>query len=65
MFICFNNSVPIIFDVDEFYGPEILKFRIIQSFGPYSEEISRFSLEMKDILHAQESRLVKQEGLNR
>ena len=61
----FNNSSPVIFDVHEFYGPDRVEFQIIQSLGPYSEEISMFNLKMMDILKAQEFCAMKREGINR
>ena len=53
-----NNYTPAIFDVFEYYGPELISFHIIQILGPYTEEVARFTMMMKDVLAGQEANLM-------
>lgn len=48
-----------IFDVHEFYGPDLVEIKLMQVIGLFSEEISDISVRMKDILKAQEIQLVQ------
>ena len=51
------TTYPVIFDVFEFYGPLLIDMRVVQSLGPFSEEVAKFSLQLKDILADQEGNL--------
>ena len=51
-----------IFDVHEFYGPDLVEIKLMQVIGLFSEEISDISVRMKDILKAQEIQLVQLDG---
>lgn len=53
------RGCPVIFDVHEFYGPDLVEIKLMQVIGLFSEEISDISVRMKDILKAQEIQLVQ------
>ena len=48
-----------IFDVHEFYGPDLVDMKLVQVLGLFSEEVADISVRMKDILRDQEARLVQ------
>ena len=48
-----------IFDVHEFYGPDLVDMKLVQGLGLFSEEVADISVRMKDILRDQEARLVQ------
>ena len=57
--IHFFHSCPVIFDVHEFYGPDIVEMKLVQMLGLFSEEVADISIRMKDVLRGQEARLVQ------
>ena len=48
-----------IFDVHEFYGPDLGEMKLVQTLGFFSEEVADISIRMKDILKDQEAQLVQ------